>query len=559
MVARGRALLRVVVIALAALPVPPVYATDWGPREDVGVAAVDTRSGKVLWEAWRPEEVPAGTSKEQKAAAVYLLGLGKENPGPLPRVTPLPEVPVKDLNIKEPWPPGWNVPGAHASQGKTLTYYRHARGVVALDRRTKKEVWRLETARHPYPSLVLEVGENQALIQIGSDIPATLRAALDGNPNALMRGLEPHTLKQRAAAFVLLHHYGDDYLRPEVRKLADQLRKDKDDRAALAAKAIEKRLADWPKARDRARLLPGSVAALLMTDEGNPLKDFAWPEARRVLTWALLQELIYGSPHDGYGRQGANYAYDGWKERPVPLPDATKAKLADHCRKVVAEGPDAEKPFAASVLVSSAVGWARLTDAERKTLFLSDHPSVWRWAALALAKNDRRKELMEWSGERPVNDDLDVLWVLAHDPPQRLPNAELKFWLAVARRKPGSVAYTLWLLGRPAPTEFREPILAYLKREMEKPTVQNAGTQPAYDLMAALRVLDAWKNPADTPLLLAYLKHPAHSDVLRLSGDQRTEIRVYGMRGHIRNMLEARGAKAPPDVVYEEIIGPAKE
>jgi hypothetical protein len=58
---------------------------------------------------------------------------------------------------------------------------------------------------------------------------------------------------------------------------------------------------------------------------------------------------------------------------------------------------------------------------------------------------------------------------------------------------------------------------------------------------------------------LEYLKHPAHNTAIRVNGDQKTEIRVYGLRGHLRNMIEARGAKVPPDVVYEETIGPAKE
>lgn len=542
------------------MPAAHARATDWGPREDVGAAAVDTRTGKVLWEAWRPEDVPAGASKEEKVAVEYLLAALERGGPPLPRVTLLPDVPVKGLEIKDPWPPGWDVFGPYASQGRSLTYYRHAQGVVAFDRATKKELWRLETTRYPYPSLVLEVGENVALIQIGSDIPEALRTALDGNPNARMRGLEPHTLKQRAAAAVLLGHYGDGHLRPEVRKLAEQLRKEKDDRAAEVAKALEKRLADWPKTRDRSWLLAGCVAALLQTDGESPFKDFAWPDAHRVLAWALLQELIYGRSIDGYGRQGTNYAYhEGWKEQPVALPDATKAKLADHCRAVVAKGPDAEKPFAASVLVSTAVGWATLTDAERKNLFLSSHPSVWRWTALALAKNGRRKELMEWTAGRAADEHLDVIWVLAHDPPKEWPEAELKFWLAVARRQPGSVAYTLGLLGRPVPTEFREPILAYLKGEIAKPAVTNTGTQPAYDLFAALRVLDGWKNADDTPLLLEYLKHPAHNAAIRFNGDQKTEIRVYGLRGHLRNMLEARGAKVPPDTVYEEVFGPTKE
>lgn len=561
MVPRVRALCRVIVLALTPLPSSPVLATSWGPRKDVGVAAVDTRTGKILWEAWRPEEVFAGASKQEKVAAEYLLAAIEDSRKPLPDVAQLPEVPVKELGIKELWPPGWDLPGPDASQGKTLTYYRHARGVVALDRQTKKEVWRLETKRFPYASDVLETGESRALVQIGSDIPDTLGTALQGNLNDQMRGLAPFTLKQRAAAAVLLHHYGDGYRRPEVRKLVEQLRKEKDGQAGEAAKTLEKRLADWPKTRDRSRLLNGCVAALLGADEGNPHKDFAWPDSHRVLTWALLQELIYGRSIDGYSRQGTSYAYreEAWKEQPLSLPDATKAKLADQCRKVVAEGPDAEKPFAVSVLVSNAVGWARLTDTERKKLILSEQPSVWRWAALALAKNDRRKELMDWAGQRPVDDHLDVLWVLAHDPPKEWPDAELKFWLAVARRKPGSVAYTLGLLGRPAPADFREPILAYLKSEIEKPTVKSTGTQAAYDLFRAIQVLDAWKNPEDTPLLLEYLKHPAHNFATRYNGEQKTVIRVYGHRDYIRNMLEARGAKVPADVVYEEVISPAKE
>ena len=180
-------------------------------------------------------------------------------------------------------------------------------------------------------------------------------------------------------------------------------------------------------------------------------------------------------------------------------------------------------------------------------------------AALALARNGRRQELMEWTAERPAAEHLDVLWGLAHDPPKEWPDAELKFWLAVARRRPGSVAYTLGLLNRPIPTEFREPVLAYLEGEIEKPTVTNTGTEPAYDLHVALRVLDGWKDADDTPLLLAYLKHPAHNVGIRVDGNQKTDIRVDGLRGHLRNMIEARGAKVPPDVVYEEIIVPAKE
>jgi len=237
----------------------------------------------------------------------------------------------------------------------------------------------------------------------------------------------------------------------------------------------------------------------------------------------------------------------------------TKTKLADHCRKVVAEGPDTEKPFAASVLVSNAVGWAGLTDAERKKLFLSEQQSVWRWAALALAKNECRRELIEWAAERPADDHLDVVWVLLHDPPKVWPKAELKFCLAVARLKPGSVTCKLNLLDRPVPIVFREPILAYLKREIEKPTFNDINTQSASELFAALGVLDTWKSPDDVPLLLSHFKHPVRGAATRINGDERTEIRVYRLRSYLKSMLEARGVKVPSDIVYEEVIGPAKD
>lgn len=557
---RGRVLLRPSVMCiLVVLLVSPAQATNWVPREDVGVAAVDTRTGKVLWEAWRPDEVPASASKEEKTAVDYLLAAVEDPKKPLPPLALLPDFPVKHLALKNPSPPGWDMPGPYASRGKTLIYYRHSGGVVALDRATGKELWRLATTREPYPSLVLEAGENRAFIQIGSDVPTTIHTILTGIRSEMMRNLEPHTPRQRAAAAVLLRHYGDGYLRPELRKLAEGLRKEKDEPAAEeAARAGEQLLADWPQTRDRRRLLDGCIAALLKED-GDPFHDFAWPGTDRMLTWCLLQELIYGRPHDAHTRQGFNYAYDGWEERPVSLPDATKAKLADHSRKVVAGGPDAEKPFAASVLVSTAVGWSLLTDAERKTLFLSQNPSAWRWASMALARNGRRKELVEWVNERPANEHLDVIFVLAHNPPKEWSEQELAFWLAVARRNPASVAYVLRLTGRPVPIEFREPILAYLKREIARPAVKNTGTQPAYDLHAALVVLDGWKNPVDTPLLLEYLKHPAHHAATRINGDVMTELRVYGLRGHIRNMLEARGATVPDGTVYQEEGEPTKE
>ena len=561
MVSRHRDVIRAgVAFIMAALSASPAYAESPGPRKDVGVAAVDTRTGTVLWEAWRSEDIPDRTPDPERLAVDYLLAI--ENPRIEPPLAPLlPDFPVEDLAIKNPWPARKYERGGVASTGQSLIYYRAATGVIALDRKTKKEAWRLETTRYPYPSVVLEVGENRAFIQVGSDVPVTLHAVLVGGGQSYltMPRLEPHTLKQRAAAAVLLHHSGDGYLRPEVRKLIGLLGEDKTDPANEAgATALEKLQADWPKKRDRQRLLDGCVAALLGAEEGNPFKDFAWPGAHRLLAWCLLQELIYGRSIDGYTRQGFNYAYHGgWEELPISLPEATRAKLADHCRRVVAEGPDAERPFAAGVLVSTAIGWNRLSDAERKKLFLSTNPSAWRWAGLALTKNGKRKELMEWARERPADDHLDVIWLLQRDRPKEWSDAELAFWLACARHNPGGVAYVLRGSDDVAPSEFREPIRAELEREIVKPSVKDGGTQPAYNLLAMITVLDRWRNPDDSALLLGFLKHPLHSTLTRFPGG--TVIRQYGLRLHVKGLLQQRGVKVPAGVVYEEEIEPKEQ
>ena len=226
---------------------------------------------------------------------------------------------------------------------------------------------------------------------------------------------------------------------------------------------------------------------------------------------------------------------------------------------MAADGLDAEKPFAVSVLVSTAIGWNRLTDAERESLFLSSNPSTWRWAALALAKNGRREQLMEWTRERPADDHLDVIWVLKHNKPKDWSDQELAFWLACTRHNPGGVAYVLRLWDGPTPAPLREPIRSYLKSEIAKPTIKDGGTHSEGYLFAAVYLLDSWGDADDTPLLLDYLKHAVHSTLTRYEGAAGTMIRYYGLRDHVRALLEGRGVKIPSGVVYKEEVGPGKE
>ena len=100
--------------------------------------------------------------------------------------------------------------------------------------------------------------------------------------------------------------------------------------------------------------------------------------------------------------------------------------------------------------------------------------------------------------------------------------------------------------GRPQPVKYKgksfktaEALFQALRIEDEAireeirgkatPTVKEGGVQDAYDLVAALYVLDRWKKPEDTALLRKYLKHP----------DDR-------IGEHVKVMLEKRDAERPP-------------
>lgn len=57
----------------------------WGdvaPRLDVGAAALEADTGKLLWEAWEPDDLPAGTAPDVRQAAMKLLSSTPEQPSP---------------------------------------------------------------------------------------------------------------------------------------------------------------------------------------------------------------------------------------------------------------------------------------------------------------------------------------------------------------------------------------------------------------------------------------------------------------------------------------------
>jgi hypothetical protein len=635
------------VLALAlACPVP---ATQWAPRE-VGVSAVDPRTGAVLWEAWEERDLPAGSSRAVRDAFRDLLAKREvwdpeaastgfplqlaadrvvtyayDSPANEHRLTlsagtvDRPGVAIARFSFgnlsvnyerggetlyvlvdgvlqalkpgvsphEETWRPAWSfdlsgepgdhdiamrlqprflhadaqglwisdhrrvrrlssdgnlefiheirspVPpfrdgfGAPLTIGASCIYYRNATGVLAIDRASGGEVWRVPTWRSPYPSRVAEV-EDLVLIQVGSDCPSTIRGALAEGAHPSWQ-LGRNTPRRRVAAAMLLKSYGDGYPRAALRKWIERVRKQKPGgETSEAAAAIELLLQSWPASRDRQRLIDACVDSLLAVSKRNA---YGSPATERLLVWCLLQELIYRRAPDGDGRPGINYSYDSWDEDALALTESRRLALARHCRLILGGGPEEEKGFAASVLLSRAVGWDSLGDAELRDLFLSPHESVWRWTGMALAKHGRRDELVALAGRRSEGELLSVIYILDHALPAELSSAEQQFWLACARRTPASIAYVLILtMPKDIPIVYREPICEGLEATVS--TARGAETaasqvtsQREYDLIAALRVLHRWCRPEDTPLIAAYLDHPNAF-----------------VRGHVKVLLEERGS-----------------
>ncbi|MGL6097646.1 MAG: hypothetical protein ACRC7O_17830, partial [Fimbriiglobus sp.] len=547
----------------------PVFATSWMPPSQAGVAAVDPQTGAVLWEAWRPEEVPIAAGKPAAEASRRLtadaedyesgawqssrfpaalgdglvadvswadkkliLKLSDGRPdaigvevaratldtdrgyavvgsdafyhvfksklhaypairpgGPPPQEwkpawtfdliagVPLPPVPPHlaaspvllpdargiwvvagprvvhvrspgkadvDFVVKNPWPPYSGDFEPTISLGQRWLYFHQGRGVIALDPETGKEAWRLATSRSPYPSRVVVVPGGPTLVQVGSDTPLTLMAAMGIGWMKLPK-LGPDGPQKAAAAAEFLHAYGDPSERPRLRAQADRLWQTQaaaDAGETAAAAGLDRLQATWPPFRDRRRLLDATIAVLLGRNDG-PLGNYVPPDTRRLVAWCLLQELIYGRTPDGYNRPGSNFAYDFSNELPVTLAPKVAAELADHCREVLSSGPAAERPFAASVLVSKSLGWDRTTADERRRLFLSDEPAVWRWTGIRLVKEGFRREMIRWGTDRPAHDHPDILWMLLHDMPKPWPAEEQAFWLKCLRQSPGPVVSVL--------------------------------------------------------------------------------------------------------------------
>ena len=453
-----------------------------------------------------------------------------------------------DLKLARPEPIGWESPPPRIDFRKDRLYCMYPGSVVVVDRRTAKVLWRQDTARFGLLSNFAEAG-GLVLLHVGSDCPRVISNTLGGSVVAGHR-LGEITPSRVAAAAVLLHAYGDGYPRAAVRGMMNKYAGTQIAEAQKAAAVLRQALENWPARRDRARLAKACVDALAAEARKG---QSCSPAAERLQTWAVLQELVFGRTPNVYG--DAAVPATEWHERPLDLPPASLRMLMQQCRTTLATGPEAEKPFAASLLLSDCVGGGQVRQSEIEELLTMPDAGVWQWAATRLARDGKRDRLIELTARRSIEDRVAVLWILSGRMPKVITPAEDAFWLACLRAETPKTAYAArmaWGPAGPAPEAFRGPIAAYLNKEIADPKVL-VNSQAQYDMEAALDILDRWNRTQDVELLRKYLSHPCVTEGYRPTSDGAgRKFKVFSTRQRVAAMLKRRGVAIPPDVVFEE-------
>ena len=464
---------------------------------------------------------------------------------------------VLDVPLKLPggsvvWKWIWfGVPPRLAVRGDRA-YVSFGQGLCAVDIAAGKQLWAYETGRGPFPGRVELPRDDVVLVQVGSDTPEAISGCFE--PSHRMPKLQSDDPWQAVAAAQLLRAYGDGYRRRSMRDWAARHRTEKSSPQEKQAAARVAELAEgWVLHRDRARLVAACLKALAGAAGDSPPGD---PSRHPRLVWAVLQELAMGHCVDAFGGIGTNRAFPEFTRRGgwLPLGDQQARDLRTLCEQTLQQGPGDLQPFAASLLLRLAEADARQAEQDVRTLLRHGKAPVRKWGMWQAARADMRALLLEHARQASEDEQIDALFLLSRKMPEALSKAEESYWLETLTARPAMTCYVIRSAWRTAPPkEFRAPVVRHLKAEIAAPAAIEAGTQPEYNLGAALDVLNLWADPADVDLLLAYLKHPCSQKSQRSTAGGSRAIRIYPIRGRVAAMLKARGVTFPPPVLEESL------
>jgi len=346
---------------------------------------------------------------------------------------------------------------------------------------------------------------------------------------------------------------------------------------AACRKAVEALLKrPWDRQKDARALFDRCFTALTQKG-GNP--DFGSPEHCRATTWRYLSEFrsewleVFVNPErwdqlEAIRRSGNPWGVD--QNRVATLVEEAITSL---------HSSDPEEREAAGIFLNGYwITEHHLRDERCWFLLDQDIASLRKAAIAALARRGKGQQAGKWLLDHRdlPGHELPSLWEAAVEDRRIFADWEFLMGLRLLDTSPLETAGTLGLRsgqikdagGKPLPVALREPLRQFLVKEAEakrsiglpppKPgesphttvRITDPRNNEPMHLKNALRLLAAWEDPADTPLLRSYLTHPAAN---YLTSEQQV-IRWYAVRSTAAQLLKERNEKVPDGIVFEEPV-----
>ncbi len=346
-------------------------------------------------------------------------------------------------------------------------------------------------------------------------------------------------------------------------------------RCRAALEALLKR--PWDRQQDTSALFERCFTALSRRGGGDA--EFGSPERCRAMVWRYLRGFgvpnieVLINPERWDRLEVIRLSGNPWgvdQNQAIALVEEAITSLRSSDRD--------ERDAAGAYLCDGRITPVHLPD-KRCWAVLERDVDTARYAAIsALSRREKRQQAGQWLAEHRELPGLKLasLWEAASGSTKEFADWEVQVALRLLETSPLEATQVLKSRcvaladagGKKLPIELREPLRRFLADEAEakrlgglpppKPAEDsNAGSQtgdPRYfepvKLWNSLFVLAAWNDPADTPLLINYLAHPAAS----FSTSEQKVTRRYEVRRAAAQFLKERNEIVPDGVVFEEPV-----
>ncbi|HEY1123015.1 MAG TPA: hypothetical protein VGE67_15490 [Haloferula sp.] len=334
----------------------------------------------------------------------------------------------------------------------------------------------------------------------------------------------------------------------------------------------------WDKQLDAPALFNRCFTALTRRDAKQ--LEFGSPERCRAMVWRYLSvfrsewhELLI-NPERWDQLKKIKVSGNPWG-----VDEKLVATLVEEAVTSLRSTDPNEQQAAGAFLNGYWIKEKHLPDAQYWLLIDQGITNLRTAAVSALTRRGKGQQAGKWlldHRDLPAKE-LAFLWGKAVQDPRSFADWELPMGLHLLGSSPFDAVSVLGTRrdeinrdgGKLLPIEIRAPLRRFLEKEAGEKRViglpppesvaslyTNARySAPRYfeqeQLVRALHLLAAWKDPADTPLLQSYLAHPAvHYEE---TSDQNI-LRRYAMRSTAARLLKERNEEIPEGIVFEEKV-----